>query len=238
MLHDFVTSNTYAINQSLCLFKLTGRYSNYYYFVIFSQNTILDRKRTGQSLTLTSAPCNTKSCLYFICDRTSNTCFLVDTGAEVSVCPPSRFDRQCKSSNLTLQAANNISICTYDTKLIALNLGLCRSFKWVFIIADVQYPIIGIDFLQCHKLLVDVHNKHLLDTVTHLQVNILASSLQPLNLVISSLSIPTKVQTILSNYPDITQTSNTIKPIKHHIQHYITANGQPVASHPRHLSPE
>ena len=122
---------------------------------------------------------NTNSRLFFIHGRTSNTRFLVDTGAEVSVYPPSRFGRQCKSSNLTLQAANNTSVRTYGTKLIALNLGLRRSFKWVFIIADVQYPIIGINFLQCHKLLVDAHNKCLLDTVTHLQINILASSLQP-----------------------------------------------------------
>ena len=57
----------------------------------------------------------------------------------------------------------------------------------------------------------------------------------PPNLVISPSSIPTKVETILSKYPDITQTSNTIK---HHIQYYITTNGQPVASHTRRLSPE
>ena len=139
----------------------------------------------------TSAPGNANSRLFFIHDRTLNTRFLVDTGAEVSVCPPSRFDRHRKSSNLTLQAANDTSICTYSTKLIALNLGLRRSFKWVFIIADVQYPIIGIDFLQCHKLLVDVHNKRLLDTVTHLKVNILASSLQPpISLLLFSLFLP------------------------------------------------
>ena len=35
----------------------------------------------------TSAPGNPKSRLFFIHDRTSNTRFLVDTGAEVNVCP-------------------------------------------------------------------------------------------------------------------------------------------------------
>ena len=94
------------------------------------------------------------------------------------------------------------------------------------------------DFLQCHKLLVDVHNKYLFDTFTHLKVNILASSLQVPSLVISPLSIPTQVETILSKYPYITQTSNTTKLIKDNIQHYITTNGQPVASLPRCLSPE
>ena len=137
----------------------------------------------------TSVPSNPNSHLFFIHDHTSNTRFLVDTEAEVSVCPLSPFDRQHKSRNLTLQAANNTSICKYSTKLIALKLELHRSFKQVFIIADVQYPIIGIDFLQCHKLLVDVHNKCLLDIVSHLKVNILASSFQPPNLVISPCSI-------------------------------------------------
>ena len=96
----------------------------------------LDGKRTGQSLMVTSAPGNPNSHLFFIHDHTSNTCFLMDMGAEVNVSHSSQFDRQHKSSNLTLQAANNTSIRTYSTKLITFNLGLHRSFKWVFIIAD------------------------------------------------------------------------------------------------------
>ena len=84
----------------------------------------------------------------------------------------------------------------------------------------------------------DVHNKCLLDTVTHLKVNILTSSLPSPSLTLSPISIPTQVRPILSKYPGITQTSNTLKPIKHNIQHYITTTGPPIASHPRRLSPE
>ena len=48
-----------------------------------------DDKQTGQSLMATSAPGNHNSRLFFTHGRTLNTRFLVDTGAEVSVCPPS-----------------------------------------------------------------------------------------------------------------------------------------------------
>jgi cleavage and polyadenylation specificity factor subunit 1 len=187
----------------------------------------------------TSAPgnLNLNSRLFFIHDRNTNTRFLVDTGAEVSVYPPSRLDKQHKST-FSLQAANNTSIRTYGTKHLTLNLGLRRAFKWTFIIAEVQYPILGIDFLQSHKLLVDVPNKRLLDTITRLKVSIITSSLQPPKLTFPPPSIPTQVQTLLSKYPDITQVTNSVKPIKHNIQHHIITNGQPVTSHPRRLSPE
>ena len=69
-----------------------------------------DDKQTSQSLMATSAPGNHNSCLFFTHGHTLNTRFLVNTGAEVSVCPLSWLDRQRKSSNLTLQSANNTSI--------------------------------------------------------------------------------------------------------------------------------
>ncbi|XP_062123358.1 uncharacterized protein LOC133836785 [Drosophila sulfurigaster albostrigata] len=46
---------------------------------------------------------------------------------------------------------------------LQLDLALHRSFTWPFIIADVQTPIIGADFLAAHHLLVDVGEQRLLD---------------------------------------------------------------------------
>ena len=38
------------------------------------------------------------------------------------------------------------------------------TFEWCFVIVDVQTPIIGVDLLSHHGLLVDPRNKRLLDT--------------------------------------------------------------------------
>ena len=41
-------------------------------------------------------------------------------------------------------------------------------FTWRFVIADVQSPIIGVDFLSHYELFVDPRNKRLIDTRTQL----------------------------------------------------------------------
>ena len=74
------------------------------------------------------------SCLFYVTDRSSGFRFLVDTGAEVSVIPPSATDRT-KQDLFSLQAVNNTPIATHGNKLLTLNLGLRRPFRWIFIIA-------------------------------------------------------------------------------------------------------
>ena len=67
--------------------------------------------------------------------------FLVDTGSEISVIPPSASDRNHVPDTLSSTAVNNTSIPTYGKRLLNLNLGLRRPFAWVFIIADTRRPI-------------------------------------------------------------------------------------------------
>ena len=117
-------------------------------------------KREGQPL---NAAQGTGSCLLKLFDTNSKHCFLIDTGAEISVFPAKRADRLNKS-NVTLRAANNSFINTYGFKQLTLNFGLPRPLTWRFRIADVTRPIIGADFLLRHKLLVDLTHTRLIDT--------------------------------------------------------------------------
>ena len=87
---------------------------------------------------------------------------LVDTGAEVSLLPLTHqqcmhlrqrthmhsYRKHPPQEGFSLQAANGSSIPTYGRQSLTLNLGLRRMFPWIFIIADVQQPIIGADFLN------------------------------------------------------------------------------------------
>ena len=94
-----------------------------------------------------SVPGHQPCCLFYITDCTNRLQFLVDTGAEVSIIPPSATDPSHDKSNLTLQAANNTPIPTYGNRLLTLNISLFHTFQWVFIIADIKNPIIDADFL-------------------------------------------------------------------------------------------
>jgi hypothetical protein len=41
-----------------------------------------------------------------------------------------------------------------------------RRFEWTFLVADVTFTIIGVDFLRSHKLLVDPAANRLVDTAS------------------------------------------------------------------------
>ena len=69
--------------------------------------------------------------LLHIKDCTNNINFLVDTGAQVSVLPPTRADRLRKQDSFSLAAVNGTPIATFGTRSLALNLGLCRTFRWI-----------------------------------------------------------------------------------------------------------
>ena len=45
-------------------------------------------------------------------------------------------------------AVNDTPIRTFGKRFLTLSLGLRRPFPWVFIITDVQRPILGVDFLR------------------------------------------------------------------------------------------
>ena len=67
-----------------------------------------------------------------------------------------------------LRVAHNTVIPTYGQRLLTLDLGIRRQFPFVFIIAQVHHPILGIDFIQHCDILVDVRSRILIDRMTTL----------------------------------------------------------------------
>nr|VZI24554.1 unnamed protein product [Spirometra erinaceieuropaei] len=122
---------------------------------------------TQPVMATTAAGPSRPSRLFYINDKSSGLCFLVDTVAEVSVIPPLRRHR-LKPSQFSLQAANSTTISTYGQRSFTLDLGLRRRFQWVFIEADVNSPIIGADFLSSFGLTVDARHRCLTDTTAKL----------------------------------------------------------------------
>ncbi len=152
--------------------------------------------------------------------------------------PPARTDRN-RRGNFCLQAVNRTDIATYGQRSLSLDLGLRRTFRWVFVIADVNQPILGADFLRHFGLAVDVRNGKLLDTTTKLQVNGIMSSSPP---VAPAIVLPVPTDTcysrLLAEFPTVTQAPFRNQPVKHHVSHHITTTGPPVSARTRRLSPE
>ncbi|VDL64892.1 unnamed protein product [Hymenolepis diminuta] len=152
--------------------------------------------------------------------RNSGTSYLINSGAEISVIPSTPANRNSSDHPLILAAANDSPIKTYGQKSVTLDLGLRRTFRWIFTIADVSKPIIGADFLCHFGFLLDLCRKKLLDPLTGLHSKY------------TEYPCPT--------YCPITYLTNPVcrdKPVNHPATHSITTNGNPVKARVRRLSP-
>ena len=177
-----------------------------------------------------------QSRLFYVTDTSTKQQFLIDTGAEVSVLPPQPTGRAHRQG-YDLQAANSSTIATYGTRSLILNLGLRRSFSWIFTIANVNHTIIGADFLRHFNLLVDLRNRSLIDAVTNFRVNGITSPITALSPVYAALP-STPFTKLLNEYPDITRPTTKQTSVKHNVAHHIMTQGPPCSARPRCLPPD
>lgn len=161
--------------------------------------------------------------------------FLVDSGADVSIIPTN--SKVNVESPYKLYAANGTEIPTFGIEIRTIDLGLRRQFQWPFIVAKINKAILGADFLNKFQLLVDVHNKRLIDDVTKLSSEGKVMSISEEN-VVSSMSQNTKFTDLLLQYPDIAKPNLVPGEIKHDVKHYITTEGPPVFTRARQLDPK
>ncbi|XP_025837011.1 uncharacterized protein LOC112906659 [Agrilus planipennis] len=195
-------------------------------------------KRHGQSLMATddNGPTHHSRRL-FIIDGSTKVKYLIDTGADLCVFPRSLLPDPREKSNYELSAANGTIIATYGTLTLTLDLGLRRQFTWRFVVADVSKPIIGADFLSHFGLLVDMKNKRLLDSTTHLtsQGKVIECKLPSIKTVSGS----SPFHDLLQQFPGTTRPGGTPRIAAHSTKHHIvTTPGPPVAQRPRRLAPD
>ena len=102
----------------------------------------------------------------FVLDSLTGICLLIDTGTCRSLFPKSIVHSGCSPGTDTHWiVANGSRIITYGHKSLQLSFS-GSTFQWQFIVAEVSIPLIGADFLEHFHLLVDVANRHLVNTTT------------------------------------------------------------------------
>lgn len=192
-------------------------------------------KQTRQSINAAS-DCRATSRL-FVTDRKSKVQYLIDTGSDLCVLPRRFLRRSGTPTDYSLTAANGTIINTYGTLKIHLDLGLRRDFVWNFVVASVDKPIIGADFLAHYGLLIDCRNSRLLDSVTTLSS---PGSMGQCHVPsIKAISGNSEYHNLLAKYPTLTKPSGVQREVKHSTVHYIrTLPGPPVFCRPRRLAPD
>ncbi|BHF81024.1 hypothetical protein SprV_0702415300 [Sparganum proliferum] len=173
---------------------------------------------------------------FYVCDNVTRRRFLVDTGAQISVVPPTPVDRRCPSPGLHLQAANCSLISTFGSRSLTLNIGLRRLFSWIFLIADVPHSILGSDFLAEFDLRVDCRRSCLLDRTTGLSVRGLTPFNDSCNLSVLDTGIACPYRDLLLQHPNIIKPQFCSGEIQHDVVHHIRTSGPPVFARPRRLA--
>ena len=92
--------------------------------------------------------------LLHIVDSRDNRRYLVDTGASYSILP---HKSPTTASGPKLFGPGGQPIRCWGDREVKL------TFPWRFLLADVAFPIIGVDFLRFHSLSVDVAGGRLVD---------------------------------------------------------------------------
>nr|VZI10058.1 unnamed protein product [Spirometra erinaceieuropaei] len=174
---------------------------------------------------------------FYVRDTRSGRRLLVDTGAQLSVIPPTPADRRCPNPGLFLQAVNTSPITTFGTCSLSLDIGLRRLFPWVFVVADIPCAIHGADFLAAFDLLVDCRQSRLHDKTTNLTVRGISSSDASRHLAVLDPEPENPFRQLLAKYPGLTRPNFNVSIPSHDVVHHIRTTGPPVFSRPRRLAP-
>uniref|UniRef100_A0A669CFS1 Gypsy retrotransposon integrase-like protein 1 n=1 Tax=Oreochromis niloticus TaxID=8128 RepID=A0A669CFS1_ORENI len=182
-----------------------------------------------------AATAGDKEKLLFIEDSRSGRRFLVDSGSQKSLLPPSGADSLAAGCGPQLIAANGSPIATFGERFVTV----CfhgRDFQWTFVVAASSVPILGADFLCAHGLLVDVANRRLIDAQSFSSVPCFTRAIEPLNRA-NLVTSGNVFQRLLSEFPSLTVPNFSNTATKHGVEHYIPTVGPPVFARARRLDP-
>nr|VZI44842.1 unnamed protein product [Spirometra erinaceieuropaei] len=193
----------------------------------------VSRKVSASNLSDSSNPGRT----FYVRDTRSGRRFLVDTGAQLSVIPPTPADRRCPNPGLFLQAVNTSPITTFGTCSLSLDIGLRRLFPWVFVVAGIPCAILGADYLAAFDLLVDCRQSRLHDKTTNLTVRGISFSDASRHLAVLDPEPENPFRQLLVKYPGLTRPNFSVSIPPHDVVHHIRTTGPPVFSRPRRLAP-
>jgi hypothetical protein len=135
-----------------------------------------------------------------------------------------------------LAGADGKPISAWGRVTKTLNFGL-HTFIVSFILAAVSKPILGIDFLSAHRLLVDPFSRAVL----------FASSLEPVGRAVAA--APSKfaasishivpaVRSLISSFPNIVGDGKGTPRPRHGVRHFVETTGRPVFAKSRRLDPD
>ena len=135
-----------------------------------------------------------------------------------------------------LISADGRLIVAWGTVSTHLQFGL-HKFQFPFLLAAVTHPILGIDFLATHKLLVGTSRHCVIDFHTGLPLTTTTSQLSP-TVAATVQPTPSWVPHLLSDFPSALSPSSTPPLPLHGVEYVIETTGRLLFAKARRLDPE
>nr|VZI47863.1 unnamed protein product [Spirometra erinaceieuropaei] len=170
-------------------------------------------------------------------DRIVGAKLFGESGAEVSVVPPTAAERKTRST-FCLTAANNSSIPTFARRSITLDVRLRRIVRLVFIIADNFVALIGADVLAHFNLLVYLRSRRLVDCITKLHARCQSDASPCVNPLTVMPVSDCPFCSLFGQLPGLTNPPFREVDIKHTVTNHISTTGPPKSCRPCRLAPE
>ena len=175
--------------------------------------------------------------LLYVHDDKSKRRWLIDSGALLSIIPPTLEQKRDGPNGIKLSAANGTEIPCYGTELVDVAFG-GRIFPTTVTVADVRQPILGADFLAANHLAPDQRYGNLIDLETW----------EIIDAHFDKCSSPTRINYVdqrndpyyqlLDKYPELSVPQFRPDKVKHNVKHYIPTTGHPIQARARKLNPE
>ena len=137
------------------------------------------------------------------------------------------------ASNIRLTAANGTPIRAFGKSRREIKIG-GKFYTFIFIIAQVSSPILGLDFLQTFRMSVDLGLRQLLHSGTSTQFASISSEISGVNVVRSPRS---SFARILLDFPEITDVALASPTLRHGVECFIHTTGPPIRTPSRRLPP-
>ena len=194
-------------------------------------------------------------------DRASGLSVLLDTGACVSIWPRNKFRNVKLDPNKHLQAVNGTRIPTYGDKVIKIKpINDQIGYYHKVILADVQEPILGFNFMLDFKLdlkwgkngkcfLNDAARGHSIrlkmDTFHNTSLNLALVSFKQYSQSKSeqasksapAYQVPAEYKALIEQYPKLLEVNFLKKPPHGIVHHISTGSHRPCKAKPRPLLP-
>jgi hypothetical protein len=114
-----------------------------------------------------------------------------------------------------------------------------KQYTWIFLLADVQYPILGVDFFRHFHLVVDAHARRLVDTRSMFVIPAAGGEPRACGEVFAAVSsVPPEYRDLLVEFQTVLNHQGSLPPTVHGVEHHLPTTGRPVAARFRRLDPE